>query len=216
MKKATYTTLIFIITIAIISFFGLDLKIASTLFDQASNSWPHANFVLWTFFYKYGQKSAVIIGAISLLVLLLSLFIKKVQPAKNKALFLVIVVLIAPGFIVQTLKVTWGRPRPCETINYNGPLEFRTPFEPNFALAGNTNTGNSFPSGHAAVGFYTIALYFVFRKRWVLVLMILYGILMGIARMAQGAHFLSDVVSSFFIVYICIELFEFLTIKKHK
>lgn len=214
MKKTTYTLAIFIITIATISAFGLDTKIASLLFDKDTGHWTYANFPLWTFLYNYGQKISVVIGLIALLTFLLSLFIKKINPARNKALFLVLVILIAPGFIVQTLKVTWGRPRPCETINYGGTLEFRTPFEPNFALAGNTNTGNSFPSGHAAVGFYTIALYFVFRKRWVLALTIAYGMLMSTARMAQGAHFLSDIVSSFFIVYICIELFEFLIIKK--
>jgi membrane-associated PAP2 superfamily phosphatase len=214
MKKAIYTLSIFIVTIATISAFGLDTKIQSLLFDKASNSWPYAHFPLWTFLYNYGNKIAVAIGAISLVVFLLSLFINKIRSAKNKALFLVLVLLVGPSLIVQTLKVTWGRPRPCETINYGGTLEFRTPFEPNFKLAGNTNTGNSFPGGHAAVGFYAIALYFIFRKRWILALTVGYGILMSAARMAQGAHFLSDIVSSFFIVYICIELFGFLIIKK--
>jgi len=216
MKKALYTTLLFVITIAIVSIFGIDIKIQSLLFDKINNSWEYANFPLWTFLYRYGQKIAVTIGVISLAVLLLSLFVKKMSSARNKALFLVLVILLAPGFIVQTLKITWGRPRPREIINYGGTLEYRTPFEPNFALAGDTNTGNSFPSGHAAVGFYTIALYFVFRKRWVLAITVAYGTLMSIARMAQGAHFLSDIVSSFFIVYICIELFEFLIVKKQK
>jgi len=216
MKKNIYTILLFIITIGIISFFGIDIKIQSLLFNNISDPWSYGNFPLWILFYKYGQKIAVIIGVLSLVIFLLSLFIKKMNPARNKALFLILVIIVAPGIIVQTLKVTWGRPRPCEIINYGGTLEFKTPFEPNFALAGNTNTGNSFPSGHAAVGFYTLALYFVFKKRWILVLTILYGTLMGFARMAQGAHFLSDIVSSFFIVYIGIELFEFLIIKKRK
>jgi len=216
MKKVIYTILIFIITIAIISLFGIDIKIQSLFFDKVTHSWMYGTAPLFTFLYKYGQKISVAIGAISFLIFLLSLFIKGLRPAQNKALFLVLVMLIAPGFIVQTLKVTWGRPRPNEITNYGGPLEFRTPFEPNFALAGNTNTGNSFPGGHAAAGFYTIALYSIFKKRWVLALTISYGVLMSLARMAQGAHFLSDVVSSFFIVYICIELFEFLIIKKQK
>jgi len=216
MKKINYTILIFITTIVVISIFGLDIKLESFFFDKTGSAWMYGDFFLWKFLYRYGQKISLLIGIISFIIFTLSLFIKKLASAKNKALFLVLVLLIAPGFIVQTLKVTWGRPRPREIVNYGGALEFRTPFEPNFNSSMSTKTGNSFPGGHAATGFYTIALYSVFRKRWLLALTIAYGTLMSVARMAQGAHFLSDVVSSFFIVYICIELFEFLLVKKQK
>ena len=214
MKRAIYTLLIFIAIIALISILGLDIK-TSSLFFSKDGGWIYTHFPLWSFMYEYGPILPISIGSIALLILIFSFIIKKLSPARNKALFLVLVILIAPGFIAQTLKVTWGRPRPCEITNYNGKLEFSTPFEPNFKMTGNKSTGNSFPSGHAAIGFYTVALYFVFRKKWILAAAIMYGTLMGAARMAQGDHFLSDVVSSFFIVYICMELFAFL-IKKQE
>jgi membrane-associated PAP2 superfamily phosphatase len=214
MKKIIYTLLIFIVTIAIISILDLDIRISSLLFNN-NGGWIYSHFFLWPFMYEYGPILPISIGVIASLVLISSFIIKKFSPARNKALFLVLVMLIAPGFIAQTLKVTWGRPRPCETTNYGGASGYRTPFEPNFKMAGNKSAGNSFPSGHAAIGFYTMALYFVFKKRWILATAIGYGILMGAARIAQGDHFLSDVVSSFFIVYICMELFGFL-IKKQE
>jgi membrane-associated PAP2 superfamily phosphatase len=212
-KKIIYTLLIFIVTIALISLLGLDIKTASLFFNK-NGGWIYSRFFLWSFMYEYGPILPISIGVVALLILIASFIIKKFSPARNKALFLLLVILIAPGFVAQTLKVTWGRPRPCEITNYGGRAEYRAPFEPNFKLSGNTSVGNSFPSGHAAIGFYTVALYFVFRKRWILATAIMYGVLMGAARMAQGDHFLSDVVSSFFIVYICMELFEFLTKKQ--
>jgi len=215
MKKALYTTLVFVIVIALISAFGLDIKTSSLLFNKTA-LWIYYNYPLWTFLYRYGQVLPNLIGITAALMLTGSFITKKLSFAKNRAMFALIVFLLGPGLIVQTLKVTWGRPRPVETIEYGGNFEFRTPFEPNFALAGNRKDGNSFPSGHAAAGFYTMALYFIFRKRWIFALTFVYGAAMGAARMVQGGHYLSDIVSSFFIVYICMELFEFLIRKKQK
>lgn len=199
--------------IALISFSGLDIKVSSLFFDN-NTLWTYSHLPLFSFMYKYGPILPLSIGGAALLILIFSFIIKKFSPARNKALFLVLVLLIAPGFIAQTLKVTWGRPRPHQLINYGWKYEYRTPFEPNFKLGWEQKKGNSFPSGHAAIAFYTMALYYVFRKRWILVTAVAYGVLMSVARMAQGDHFLSDVVTSFFIVYICMELFAFLTKKQ--
>ena len=214
MKKILYLIFIFLTTIGLISIAGLDIKISSLLYNVDSR-WIYSGFPLWTFLYKHGQTMSNIIGLASLFIFLFLLIRKTYRSTRQKALFALLVFILGPGLIVQTLKITWGRPRPVETTLYGGTMDFRTPFEPNFKLAGDTNNGNSFPSGHAATGFYTLVLYFIFRKRWVLALTLAYGILMSAARLAQGAHFLSDVVSSFFIVYICIELFAFL-IKKQE
>ncbi|RNA64165.1 phosphatase PAP2 family protein [Prosthecochloris sp. ZM_2] len=57
---------------------------------------------------------------------------------------------------------------------------------------------NSFPNGHASVGFFMIFPYFLYRNRHRLVALtwlgggMAYGTLMGVGRMAQGGHFASD------------------------
>jgi lipid A 4'-phosphatase len=60
----------------------------------------------------------------------------------------------------------------------------------------------AFTSGHAAAGFSFIALYFVARSPLWLWLSLACGGLIGWTRVAVGAHFLSDVVFSFFLVYL--------------
>ena len=73
---------------------------------------------------------------------------------------------------------------------------------------GDPDRGQSFPSGHASTGFYFFALYFVMRNRsrraaWLwLAFALAFGSLMGLARMIQGKHFLSDVAWSAGFVYL--------------
>jgi membrane-associated PAP2 superfamily phosphatase len=72
---------------------------------------------------------------------------------------------------------------------------------------GNKNDGNSFPSGHASIGFYLLVLYFILnKKKSFLFLGLAYGGIMALGRMVQGGHFLSDVLTSWFIVYITAEM----------
>lgn len=61
----------------------------------------------------------------------------------------------------------------------------------------------SFVSGHAALGFYTIALAWVVRRRRRLWLAVGIGVgaLVGLGRLLQGGHFLGDVVFAFWATY---------------
>lgn len=69
--------------------------------------------------------------------------------------------------------------------------------------------GKSFPSGHASAAFYLIFPFFLLRNtrplwaRTFLFAGLGYGLLMGICRMCQGAHFASDVIWAGGFVYLC-------------
>jgi lipid A 4'-phosphatase len=62
--------------------------------------------------------------------------------------------------------------------------------------------GKSFPCGHCLMAFYFMVPYLFFRNRkkrvafCFLLFGLIYGLLVGIARMVAGAHFASDVVCS--------------------
>jgi len=115
----------------------------------------------------------------------------------RKLLFLLCLLALLPGLVVnQVLKENWGRVRPINVIEFGGTLRFTPPF------VVSDQGGGSFSSGHAAAAFYLVAvaaLLFGSKSRWVLVA-ILYAGLVGLARMAAGGHYFSDVVTSAFLL----------------
>ena len=104
---------------------------------------------------------------------------------------------LLPGLLVnQVLKENWGRARPVDVTEFGGERRF-TP-----AFVYSDQTGGSFSSGHAAAACYLVAVAAVLRgpgSRWV-VIAALYAALVGFGRIAAGGHFLSDVITSAFLV----------------
>jgi lipid A 4'-phosphatase len=115
---------------------------------------------------------------------------------RKLALALCLLALL-PGLLVnQVLKEHWGRARPAQIGAFGGVR----PFTPAFVYTG--RQGGSFSSGHVAAAAYLIALAHLLRgprSGWLL-LAAVYTALVGFARMAAGGHFLSDVVTSVFLV----------------
>lgn len=112
------------------------------------------------------------------------------------AVFVVGVLLIVNAL----LKDCWTRARPDETAEFGGTRRFT----PAFVVAGQRRINGSWPSGHATLGFYFLSVGMLLKRRRTAVLVgaSALGALIGLARIAQGRHFLSDVVSAFFIMYI--------------
>jgi lipid A 4'-phosphatase len=115
--------------------------------------------------------------------------------------FILLVLALGPGLAVNTVfKDHWGRARPSQVVEFGGSQAF-TP-APLPASACDKNC--SFVSGHASVGFALIAFSFVVtgrqRRRAIGAGAVAAGALIGLARMVQGAHFLSDVVFAGLIV----------------
>lgn len=103
--------------------------------------------------------------------------------------------LITGPLVVTNLgfKDHWGRARPREIIEFAGSKAFTAPFLP----SGQCGYNCSFVSGEASAIFivlFAAALLFKSRSQKFVVLGIVFGGLSGLTRMAQGGHFLSDVV----------------------
>jgi lipid A 4'-phosphatase len=130
---------------------------------------------------------------------------------KKVVLYLILVLSIAPGVIVNDiLKDHWGRARPAETTIFGGTKQFT----PAFVLS--DQEGNSFSCGHASGAFFLIAIALLAKKRRALwmSLALSYGFAISYVRIAAGGHFFSDVVVSFFIVYITTLIFYGLFFKE--
>jgi membrane-associated PAP2 superfamily phosphatase len=118
-------------------------------------------------------------------------------------LFFALLLVIGPGIVVNlVLKPCWNRPRPRDVLEFGG----RRNFLPVWQL-GNGEEDSSFPSGHAAMGFYLMAPAFVcWRHRPGLATAFVAlglgsGGAIGLARMVAGGHFPSDVLWSGGIIY---------------
>lgn len=182
----------------------LDLAMAR-FFYQPSDHFSSNAF--YAFFYEYGVLPAQILFALSAVLLFLASFFKKWKKWHAPALVMVLSLLIGGGLIVHgILKEQWGRPRPKQVIEFGGQQPFRPYYQPNLHAP---EPSKSFSCGHCTMGFYFFALALVARRChyyktfWIaLVLAFSLGILLSLARIAQGGHFFSDTLMSALVMWL--------------
>ena len=200
-----------ILSLLFISFPQIDIFISSPFYD--GNSFYLKGTLFERLFYK---SVPVLLVAFTLGTLLIFIYNKiKKQTVLNidgKIVFYILLVLsVAPGLIVNTtLKDNWGRARPAQIKEFGG---YKT-FTPAFILS--DQHGHSFSSGHtsAAFAFVGFALLARKRRRFWMTLAISYGILVSFARLIAGGHFFSDIMTSFFIVWIVTHMLYRVIFKK--
>ncbi len=184
----------------------LDLDISAKFYDEKTAGWPVGQSAPWQQLYDFGNHPAFVLSGAGLALLAAGAFLRQAKPWRRAGLFLVLVMLIGPGLITNSLlKEYWGRPRPRMVQTLGGEYAF----EPVLTYDA-TSPGKSFPSGHAAAAFYLTALYFVaLHRRWpgwvrwsCLLAGLAFGTLMGMARIVQGGHFASDVLWAAAIVWL--------------
>src|SRR4029077_3910090 len=115
---------------------------------------------------------------------------------------LVVSMAFAPGLLANSLlKDHWGRARPVGVEAFGGPHRFTPAPLP----AAECERNCSFVSGHAALGFSLVGFALLLpagsTRRSSIAVAIGFGALVGLGRIAQGAHFLSDVVFAGLLVY---------------
>lgn len=116
--------------------------------------------------------------------------------------FVVLAGALGPGVLVNSgFKDNWQRARPYQVEAFGGTQKFTRA-----AVMTDQCTNNcSFVSGHVACGFFLVTLMLVQRRRQVLwaSLGVVSGLTIGFARMADGAHWLSDVLWAGPITLVC-------------
>ncbi|WP_461834543.1 phosphatase PAP2 family protein [Desulfothermus sp.] len=193
----------FIFLSLILSSENIEVKLLKYFYDPTTG-WFLKNSHPWDFLYHFGPLPAIFMAVGGFLAFLGGFFSERLKKYKRSSLFLVLVMIIGPGLIVNTLlKDHWGRPRPRQTKQFNGKLDYHP-----FWKKGKAGTGKSFPSGHASMGFYLFTPYFILRKKnkllaySFLTLGLCTGSLIGLARMIQGGHYITDILYSGLIVYL--------------
>lgn len=182
-----------------LAFPGLDLTVAGLFHDPALGFSGHRlRFLEWL------HDHVGTLAWLVCLVLLAGLILATWSPLAAKwhghrraMAFLVLVLLLGPGLTVNVLfKDQWGRARPAQVVEFGGERRFT----PAWVVSHQCHHNCSFVCGDASVGFSLLAGAFLTRRRrWILLSLVAGGGL-GLMRMAQGGHFLSDVVFSFYVV----------------
>ncbi len=179
--------------------FSLDETVAEWFYHPLglSAAWPYGRMQPWRFFNNADKLFTLLLSAIALGVLGLSFLRSRSRIWRRRAVFIIVSMLIGPGLIVNIcLKDHWGRPRPEQVKEFGGQLDFKP-----LLVKGREGQGHSFPSGHASIAFEFLVFYFIWRRRrlWAFTALaggLGLGLMMSVARMAAGAHFLSDVLWS--------------------
>ncbi len=236
MKRNFFTefaaALIFFVLLTI-PFLVWDIDIAFQQLFYRNGEWFFRDESLWAFLYDYGPAPGMIIFVVSLLFWTISAFTGFQKTNRRAFAFVALMMMLGPGLLVNAVfKEYWGRPRPREVVQFGGQRAFVPPLvKGEFVVSRKyekmleSRQGavewdilrniyrikgryNSFPNGHASVGFFMIFPYFLYRNRQKGVAMLwlfggsCYGVLMGAGRIIQGGHFASDTLWAGAIVYL--------------
>jgi len=194
LQQLFYVTAALLLVTLIIYWTDGDRVLARMIFEKNSN-WPGIDRFPWNMFYDCAALPGFILAGAALLVWGGSFFSSRLKKQRRSAIFLILLLALAPGLLVNTIfKDHLGRARPREIIACGGQYQYTE-----FWQLGTTGSNSSFPSGHAAIAFYPLAPWFFLREqhRKAAFLFLLFGLGFGVAvslaRMLQGGHFLSDV-----------------------
>ena len=196
-----FIPIIFVIGLSLLVLFAdWDRKISQLFFDSQTHLWILRQHPLVVFANKYGPFISVTLFVTALILLIGSYLVPKLYVYRIKSYFIVISIIVIPVFLTHAvIKNQWKRPRPRNTIEFNG----NHPFFPFTTIANHDFKGKSFPSGHAASGFILTILYFLLKKKsrkkalFALAATMVFGIWISIARIAVGGHYFSDILMSF-------------------
>lgn len=187
-----------------------DLRVSGLFFDHERGTWPLERAEPWRLIYRQGPLIGIALGVAGAILAVLGRWLlprdewRHSKSLPRAGLFLALMLVLGPGLLINVgFKQLWGRPRPIQCREFGG----ERPFVPVGELAARHLQNSSFPSGHASVAFYLMAPTFVISRRrpgWATAFFlggIGFGLGMGLIRIVQGAHFLSDVLWSGALVY---------------
>ncbi len=201
-REALLVIVFLAIVTAIIAATGADVAVSSYFYQ--SGGWPVGERFPWKLLYRMDRYPALVIALFGLCAACYGSFKSSWHPWRRRGIFLVLLLALGPGLLVNAVfKDHWGRPRPREVLGFGGSQQFLQPWRP-----GIDGQGHSFPSGHGSAAFYLTAPFFIYRRtkpaiarRW-LAGGLGFGLLMSYARIAQGGHFLSDLLWAWGMVYL--------------
>lgn len=174
-----------------------DAIVTGWFYDAAAGGFPlRYNGFLEVVAHQWTKMLVVVTACAVIAMLVLSYVIHELARRRRVLLFLALSLTLAP-LIIALMKAASARHCPWSLIDYGGFAPHLTLFD--LAPAAFAS-GHCFPAGHASTGFCLLAFYFAGRAignealaRSGLIVGIAAGLILGLGRIAQGAHFASHV-----------------------
>ncbi|MEM8550350.1 MAG: phosphatase PAP2 family protein [Verrucomicrobiota bacterium] len=180
----------------------LDLWVSQQVY-AGEQQWPIGQEQPWKWFHAYGPLPGIVLAVGALIGFIVALFKVSWRQARRPLAMVAIAAFVGPALVVNFIfKDYYGRPRPSQIVEFDGGERSYL-----YVWVPGKEKGGSFPSGHASIGFYLMMPYFAllaWRRKWAyaaLAVGVIYGLLMGVARILQGGHFVTDVVWAGGMVY---------------
>lgn len=197
----TKTWIAFFIFVAVSLFFYLvpevDLWMARQFYDE-TNGFYLKETPLVQITYDIFKHLPKLLLPVMLIFLLLGFKSNYCKIRRHLCLFALVSLLIGPGIIVHNVfKDSWDRARPRHLTEFGGDKSFT----PAWVISDQCERNCSFVSGHAAMGFYFMILGWLLGSRKWFYIGISIGAAVGMIRVIQGGHFLSDSILAGFMVY---------------
>jgi membrane-associated PAP2 superfamily phosphatase len=175
---------------------NLDIWINNFFYNNQLKEFSLREDPFMTRFMHHGLKNAMyVFGIASILFGIWLLKNKNTLLLKKHVVLASVGVIFIPALVVS-LKHLTNKHCPWSLDIYGGQIPYTGLFETHLS---HLVAGQCFPAGHAAGGFmwfsWAIALWFIYPKlaKVIFTMAMILGLILGISRMIQGAHFLSHV-----------------------
>ena len=181
---------------------NFDLRFSAEFFNE-EKEWFLAETPPWNWFYEYGVIPGILVSILSFFTWIYSRTNKKLAILRPYLLICALTPIIASALLVNlVLKDHTGRPRPREIKQFNGNWEYLPALQ-----TGIPGRGHSFPCGHCSIAFTLTSgiVFWRFSRKFAILslsLGLIYGILMSLARIVQGGHFITDAMWSLGVVWL--------------
>lgn len=186
---------LFVILFAIYSeYSGLDVALMRPFYDPATNTWPlKSHFVTAGLLHSGAQDAVKYAMVATLIVFVLTFFVKRLRPYRKGAGYLLLGSLLGPA-LVAVLKSTTHIYTPWDLEIFGGDKPHIRLFD---SVPPGLPVGEAFPGGHSSGGFGFLSVYFLLSfyrpkyRYYGLALGLGLGTLFAFAQEVRGAHFLS-------------------------
>ncbi len=204
-KRHLVVSVLLLVTMLVVQeYSGLDMRVQQLFYGADGWMLDYSEPALRFSIYKLPRTVLITYCAVVLLLLVLSLWVKRLARFRTRGnVFIVLCLLLVPAFISAGKQETHAH-CPHQYQEFGGPIPYVTLLETNKT----PHDGRCFPAGHASGGFAVLLFVMIAttRRRQVVALAgaMALGWSMGGYQMLNGRHFLSHTLATMLIAWIII------------